>query len=254
MADKSRESLLICGALFVAMSCMGPTGEISKGESPETNTSKQIAVGTQHTDTGPKEREGDPLLRVVVSQATRGDVSALQKMVESGDPSYIPILVEFMRFAFRLDVGVGDVIRGGLETLLEDYSGPQSVGEDRHWGWWIEWIGQHPDVNAPSGYAKFKSDLYARLFNEEVGSFFYPGIKTRIRLEEVVWGGVNEDAIHPLDDAPVIRGDEATYLNTSDRVFGLLIDNQARAYPHRILNLHEMANDVLGGIPIVLAY
>lgn len=253
MGQKSKGGLLICGALFVALSCIGPNSGTSEGESSETNPSTQIASRTQHV-ASIGEQEQDPLLRVVVSQTTRGDVSALQEMVQSGDPSYIPILVEFMRFAFRLDVDVGDVIRNGLELLLEKYSGPQSVGEDRHWAWWIEWIGQHPDVNAPPGYAKFKSELYARLFNEEVGSFFYPGIKTRVRLEEVVWGGVDEDSIHPLNDAPVIRGDQATYLHTTDRVFGLVVDHQARAYPYRILNLHEMANDVLGGVPIVLAY
>ena len=253
MAHKSKGGLLICAALVVALSCIGPTRGASEGQSSETNDSTPIASLKQHA-ASIGEQEQDPLLRVVVSQTARGDVSALEEMVQSGDPSYIPILVEFMRFAFRLNVDVGDVIRNGLESLLEKYSGPQSVGEDRHWGWWIEWIGQHPEVNAPSGYAKFKSDLYARLFNEEVGSFFYQGIKTRVRLEEVIWGGVDEDSIHPLNDAPVIRGDLATYLHTTDRVFGLVVDNQPRAYPHRILNLHEMANDVLGGVPIVLSY
>jgi hypothetical protein len=33
-----------------------------------------------------------------------------------------------------------------------------------------------------------------------------------------------------------------------------LINEEHRAYPLRILNPHEMANDVLGGVPFALAY
>ena len=31
-------------------------------------------------------------------------------------------------------------------------------------------------------------------------------------------------------------------------------NGEHRAYPLRILNLHEMANDVVGGVPFALAY
>ena len=37
------------------------------------------------------------------------------------------------------------------------------------------------------------------------------------------------------------------------RVFGVFINGEHRAYPHRILNAHEMANDVVGGVPFALA-
>ena len=43
-------------------------------------------------------------------------------------------------------------------------------------------------------------------------------------------------------------------MNPTDRVFGISINGEHRAYPLRILNPHEMANDVLGGEPIALAY
>ena len=37
-------------------------------------------------------------------------------------------------------------------------------------------------------------------------------------------------------------------------VFGVAINGDYRAYPLRILDWHEMANDVVGGEPVALAY
>ena len=37
-------------------------------------------------------------------------------------------------------------------------------------------------------------------------------------------------------------------------VFGILINGEARAYPLRIMDQHEMANDIVGGEPLSLAY
>ena len=52
----------------------------------------------------------------------------------------------------------------------------------------------------------------------------------------------------------MVPADEADYLNWDDRVFGVSINGEHRAYPLRILNPHEMANDVVGGVPFALAY
>ena len=50
------------------------------------------------------------------------------------------------------------------------------------------------------------------------------------------------------------RADEAAYLGLDERVFGVSINGESRAYPLRITNPHEMVNDVLGGEPISLAW
>ena len=71
-----------------------------------------------------------------------------------------------------------------------------------------------------------------------------------IRLEEIVWGGVRVDAIPALDHPTFITPAEATYLTPDEQVFGVSINGEKRAYPLRIINAHEMANDVLGGEPI----
>ena len=75
-----------------------------------------------------------------------------------------------------------------------------------------------------------------------------------IRLEEIVWGGVVKDGIPALNYPKFIDADDADYLDDDDQVFGVAINGDVRAYPYRIMDWHEMANDVVGGIPVALAY
>lgn len=44
------------------------------------------------------------------------------------------------------------------------------------------------------------------------------------------------------------------YIVGDDRVIGLTLNGESRAYPLRVLTYHDAANDVLGGIPIVVSY
>jgi hypothetical protein len=49
-----------------------------------------------------------------------------------------------------------------------------------------------------------------------------------------------------------------TFLVPGDRVVGVVLGGEARAYPLRVLNLHEMVNDVVGGarggVPVGVSY
>ncbi len=62
------------------------------------------------------------------------------------------------------------------------------------------------------------------------------------------------DCIPSIDDPRFQPADEAAWLKPSDRVIGVEIDGQARAYPLRILNVHEVVNDRLGGRAIAVTY
>ena len=46
----------------------------------------------------------------------------------------------------------------------------------------------------------------------------------------------------------------AKYLTDEELVFGVSINGDVRAYPFRMLDWHEMFNDVIGGVPVSLAY
>ena len=76
----------------------------------------------------------------------------------------------------------------------------------------------------------------------------------RIRLEEITWGGVAVDGIPSLDNPTLIAAADADYLRGDDLVFGVEINGDARAYPLRIMGWHEMFNEVIGGVPVALAY
>ena len=62
------------------------------------------------------------------------------------------------------------------------------------------------------------------------------------------------DGIPALDNPNMIYPNEAEYLVPSERVFGVSINGDTRAYPARFLDWHEMFNDVIGGEPVTLAY
>ena len=181
----------------------------------------------------------------------RGLAAVAQKMADSGNKSYIPVLLEFLRFQRQDELRINMI--GYINKILD---GKDSVGiptERTDWNWWMEWLGNHPDIQPPDGSAGWKGQLYSFLDPDFV-DFLYDGVKTRIRLEEVVWGGVKKDGIPDLINPPVVSAAEATYLERSDRVFGVSLNGESRAYPLRILNAHEMANDVVGGVPFALAY
>lgn len=47
---------------------------------------------------------------------------------------------------------------------------------------------------------------------------------------------------------------EASYLNENDRVIGVVSGDESRAYPLAILNHHEVINDRIGELPVVVTY
>jgi Protein of unknown function (DUF3179) len=85
---------------------------------------------------------------------------------------------------------------------------------------------------------QFKGILYS-LIDPRMQNFFPPHVPARIRLDEVEWGGVQVNGIPPLVRPDAIAAKDAKYLADSDRVFGIEVHGQARAYPQRILAWHE---------------
>jgi len=75
-----------------------------------------------------------------------------------------------------------------------------------------------------------------------------------IPVNDIKKGGPPRDGIPSLDDPEFVAADDATYLKDKDRVLGLSINGIAHAYPIRILNYHEIVNDVIGGAAIVITY
>ena len=75
-----------------------------------------------------------------------------------------------------------------------------------------------------------------------------------IPLEDILSGGPPKDGIPALHEPQFIPASAASFLRPDDRVIGIAHDDEAKAYPIRILNWHEVVNDVLGSEPIVVTY
>jgi hypothetical protein len=185
-----------------------------------------------------------------VSQAARDLVfadreaagEALSALVATGDLSVAPILIKAMRFSSLSRTAVSDAL-GEL------------TGEEGNDGWiaWMEWQEANPQIAPHPAFAGFQRGLFAAI-DPRFLEFLPDGVDHEIRLEEIVWGGVRVDGIPALIDPELIAPEEADYLFPDDEVFGVEINGDARAYPLRILNWHEMFNDVVGGVPVSLAY
>ncbi len=177
-----------------------------------------------------------------------------RKMAYSGKRTFIPVLLEFLRFQNQDEAIINMT---SFLSRLKDNVPPEEVmlfpPEQGEWSWWIEWLGNNLQVQPPEGFAGWKGQLYS-LLDPGLGAFLYDGVKSIIRIEEIVWGGVSKDGIPDLIDPPVVSAGKAGYLLPGDRVFGVSINGEHRAYPLRIMNRHEMANDIVGGVPFALAY
>ena len=224
--------------------------EVPSVTHPSTPNSSTNVPLTSHADDLPE------LMFEALTDTPKGKTGALYKMGVSGELSYVPVLVELLRFSWwYVDEDIRPVIFESLDRIARQ--NPQNVEseyENAGWDWWFAWVGRHPEVKPPEGFAGWKGQTFATLVDPAMGAFLYDGVKSTIRLEEIVWGGVRKDGIPDLTSPPVIPAEEAAYLGVDERVFGVSINGEHRAYPHRILNAHEMANDVVGGVPIALAY
>lgn len=67
-------------------------------------------------------------------------------------------------------------------------------------------------------------------------------------------GGPGKDGIPSLSNPFMLTAEEADYLEAEDLVIGLKVGEDVRAYPHRILDWHEIVNDRVGGRDIAINY
>jgi len=169
-------------------------------------------------------------------------VEALKALEELKSPAAVPALIELLRFNNRF----------GISTVpaLESVTGAK-LGDD--WSKWVEWLQQHEEIHPNRSFLAWKANVYSRI-DPAFENFLYPGVPYRIRIEEIVWGGVRKDGIPALTNPKHVKPAEATYLTPQELVFGVSLNGDNRAYPLRILDWHEMFNDVVGGKPVTLSY
>ncbi len=201
-------------------------------------------------DSGPiSDREAANLLNAFIHSPVEGPVrEALWRIVAAEDQRFVAVLIDmlFARLARVISVGPDRFEYGDALDLLTG----QTIGYD--YFSWLRWYGA-TDLVPPPGYLGWKGRLLANI-DERFQDFLNDEHASAIRVEEIVWGGVGVDGIPPLDLPRTIAPEAADWLGPEEVVFGIFINGEARAYPLRIMDWHELANDIVGGVPFSLAY
>ena len=170
--------------------------------------------------------------------------AAVLQLKARGNQDAVAALLLAMRFRGP-EAGVRDALKSLTRIKSDDFDD------------FMLWQEAHPQVKPHPAYLDAKLQLlesmdpqFMRFLGEDRGL----QQNMRIRLEEIEWGGVLVDGIPALDNPKLIAADKADYLGDENLVFGVSINGDARAYPLRIMGWHEMFNEVIGGVPVALAY
>ena len=182
----------------------------------------------------------------LVDGDSSGFLQAIDAIAARGNPDMAAGVIDAMRFA--------SAPAAPFVEVLKSITG-QDGGDD--WFAWMVWQERHPEITPHPSYARWKREVYLRI-DPNFDVFLKPEEirrdRMKIRLEEITWGGVLKDGIPSLDRPAMVPAAEASYLRGDDLVFGIAINGDVRAYPLRIMGWHEMFNDVIGGVPVALAY
>ncbi|MEO0403101.1 MAG: DUF3179 domain-containing protein [Pseudomonadota bacterium] len=186
------------------------------------------------------------LQRAALSGTTSEFEAAMAQIKTRANPDMAASLIVSLRFSRSR----GPQIADALETI---------TGQSHFTDWfnWMLWQEQNPQIKPHADFPAFKREVMVQI-DDNFADFLRPEHiepdEMRIRLEEISWGGVVKDGIPSLDNPDLVDAAEAEYLRGDDLVFGVSINGDVRAYPLRIMGWHEMFNEVIGGVPVALAY
>ena len=76
-----------------------------------------------------------------------------------------------------------------------------------------------------------------------------------VAYDEIISGGVPRDGIPPLDSPSFAGPDDAdAWLGNQEPVISFELNGEAKAYPLQILTWHEIVNDEVGGVPVIVTF
>ncbi len=231
-------NLSLCALLWLSLSC-----QKEEPSAPAFDTAPSEPVGSSAISLIEDEFEGEP---VVVAGSGRRN-----------------FLVAFSR-DFADGIRTFTAVEGQLPVVMEDD------------------LGNRWDIFGKARLGPNQGE-YLKYINSGMGYWFvfgayYPGLEIYgLGGQEVAvtadtaggWNlptafvaqGAGFDAIRSVDEPEftrfnLIQSDPNApfYLEDDDLVIGVLINGEAKAYPHAILDWHEVVNDEVGGVPISITY
>lgn len=82
-----------------------------------------------------------------------------------------------------------------------------------------------------------------------------PGLpEPRVDPAELISGGPPPDGIPAIDRPRFERASEVDWVADREPVMTLTIEDETRAYPVQVMTWHEIVNDTVAGVPVVVTY
>ena len=75
-----------------------------------------------------------------------------------------------------------------------------------------------------------------------------------IPSKDILQGGPPRDGIPSVEKPKFVAASAANFMRPTDRVIGITVNGESRAYPINILNWHEIVNDTIKGVPVSVTY
>ncbi|MCY3850732.1 MAG: DUF3179 domain-containing (seleno)protein [Acidimicrobiaceae bacterium] len=199
--------------------------------------------------------------------ATRADPEAFERVGEaiervgdSGDPRAAWLLADVIRF-----VRLGTVLDRFAEAW-ESLTGVSIPDGESDWlfstNHLIAW-----DVPAPPGYIDWKRQIFVGLVEPRWAPLF-DDPEAAVDWRWVSWGGVLIDdrpigetdagcprgCIPALNDPALTPASDGSWYPDDSIVFGVIVGDEAVAFPKNIMEIHEMVNITIGGRRLGIPY
>jgi hypothetical protein len=107
-------------------------------------------------------------------------------------------------------------------------------------------------VAAVPADAAAAKDEHAGAEADRLNGFALTGLT--VDRADVVPGGPRRDGIRSIDEPRFVPVADATWVDDATPVLGVIVKNDARAYPVHLRDYHQIANDVVGGVPLAVTW
>ena len=188
------------------------------------------------------------LLLAISLLACGGDDRTLSRTPTNAAPPVEAVnqeLAEQSELLFT-DLETGSVWNLTGEAVSGDLAGSRLEPVPGYSAYWFAWSSFWPNTSvwgASTADGRISDGAFAGIIRRE----YIPDLP--------------KDAIPPLDDpydglgiADFISSREALHVSNDDIVIGVAINGDARAYPVRIMNWHEIVNHTVGGRKVSVTY
>ncbi len=250
--------MTLAAVLFLAACSSNPTTDGASSDTTLASTEQTTPADDppETPDFVPDTEDGAPFLELDLEGKIEALLSApnttfaqnvASEMGVDGNERWGPWLLDLMRLSGSQGISDSAVWAFGQVSGIES-SG--NFNEDFvTYGTWL----RGELIDPGEGYYDWKRRLFSNLIQPEYYDLLSE-VTDPLTLASIQWGGVLRGGIPELNNPAKLTAAQASFMTDEELVLGVVIDDQAVAYPLRFLARHEFANDVIGDIPVALGY